>query len=175
MSFIPAASDALDVLTLEAETSHQNATRHGITATPSGYFYAAGKRVGLDRAIELITENMAAEACMSGPAPRPAEAETVINAEVVEGPRQPKRTGFTFESLNAPTQALFFRLAEVLASTDQIGGARLGVDVNVPLVDAPRLTNIKKAGLIETVAGEVKSHRFLRLTDAGRARWEAGA
>ncbi|MCP9786003.1 hypothetical protein [Cyanobium sp. N5-Cardenillas] len=180
MSFIPAASEALDVLTLEAETSHQNATRHGITATPSGYFYAAGKRVGLDRAIELIAESMAADACMSGPAPRPADADTIANTDVVEGPRQPKRTGFTWESLNEATQAVFWRLAEQIQTAtqdaDQLQNVRLGHDIpKVELVDAPRITNLKKAGLLETFEGVKRSHRHIRLTDAGRVRWQTGA
>lgn len=149
----------LDEVVLAAEYSQTNVEYRGVTCTPSGYFYAAGKRISLDRAIELIAE----------PAPAP-------EAEPAPAPRQPKRTGFAWDSLNQATQDLFFGLCEaILEQTrdhDLSTPVRLGHDIaKVPLVDAPRLTSLKKAGLVETVAGEVKSYRYLRLTDAGRARW----
>lgn len=172
------APTSLDEAVLAAEYSQTKVEFRGVVCTPSGYFYQGKARISLAKAEALTAE--------PAPAPEPAEDLTVdhrprvrtapqtgLDTEEPAPKRQPKRTGFAFENLNQATQDLFLRLAEVLANADQIGGARLGVDVHVPLTDAPRLTNIKKARLLETISGEVKSHRYLKLTEEGRRVWQA--
>jgi hypothetical protein len=40
--------------------------------------------------------------------------------------------------------------------------------LRIGLVNAPRLSNLKKAGLVVSVEGVKKSHKWLTLTDSGR-------
>jgi hypothetical protein len=156
----------LDEAVLAAEYSQTNVEFCGITCTPSGYFYANGRRIGLAKAEALIAEAAAEEAATA----------TIVNHDVVEAPvkRQPKRTGFTWDSLNERTKMLFYKVALVIEKLDA-DAARLGVDLHIPLAEAPRLTNLKKAGLLETVAveGAPKSWRYLRVTTAGLERMES--
>ena len=152
----------LDIAVLQAECSQQSVVINGVTITPAGYYLKDGKRIGLKAAEALV--NVEPEA----PAPEPTTTPTEK--------RQPKRTGFTWDSLNAATQALFFRLAEQIQTAtqdgDQLQSVRLGHDIpKIELVDAPRLSSLKKAGLLETFEGVKKSYRHLRLTDAGRELW----
>jgi hypothetical protein len=154
---------SLDEAVLAAEFSQTKVEFCGVTCTPSGYFYAQGRRIGLEAA-EAIVAQAQAEA-----------AATVVNEDVIEAPakRQPKRTGFTWSSLNAATQALFYKVGLVIEQQEDGHGAMLGTDLHIPLAEAPRLTNLKKAGLLETVEGIRKSHRILVLTAAGKAQMEA--
>lgn len=153
------ASALLDRLILVATQDQTNATAHGVVVTPKGRFQSAATkgRISQAEAIAMIERNAA---------PEP------------EAPKNgPRRTGFTFGSLNAATQAVFYRLCEDIQTAtqdhDMQVAARLGHDVRINLVDAPRVTSLKKCGLLETVDGAKKSHRMLRLTDAGRALWFA--
>lgn len=121
-----------------------------LTQTAKGYWYWNGIRVSASRAAELQAELRAA-------------ASKVQN--------QPRRTGFDFDRLNQPTQGLFWRLADQLWQEP----LRLGHGISIALVDAPRLTNLKKAGLFCTWSGTTKSHRYLALTEAGRDLWASKA
>lgn len=53
--FLPTITD-LDDAVLAAEYSQVNAEFCGVTCTPSGYFYAAGKRIGLAKAEVMVAE-----------------------------------------------------------------------------------------------------------------------
>lgn len=166
-SFLPTVT-SLDEAVLAAEYSQANVEYCGVTCTPSGYFYAAGKRIGLAKAetmvAQAVAEDAAAAEAMAATEP-PADHRVDPAAE----PRQPKRTGFTWDALNQATKQLFFRLDREIRQT-AIELPRLGLDIHIALVDAPRLTNLKKAGLLETVnvSGTPKSWRHLRLTQAGQ-------
>lgn len=151
----------LDIAVLQAEHNQQNVEINGVTVTPAGYFLQAGKRIGL----------------------KAAEALVNVEPEAPEAPaekRQPRRSGFAWDALNQATQDLFFGLCEaILEQTrdhDLSTPVRLGHDIaKIPLVDAPRLTSLKKAGLLVTTGGTIKSHKYLALTEAGRERYRAGA
>jgi hypothetical protein len=85
------------------------------------------------------------------------------------------RTNFQWDRLNGNTQAFFQQICEdMLTATKDAGltvAVRLGHDIpKVGPQNQPRLTNLKKANLLESVVGEKKSHKMLRLTDAGRAQ-----
>lgn len=89
---------------------------------------------------------------------------------------EPKKTvakaesaSWAFERLNAATQALFFQLCEqILGATKDASascGVKIGKDIpNIGLENAPRLTNLKRAGMFEH-AGK----GWLQLTEYGRA------
>lgn len=90
-------------------------------------------------------------------------------------PNAVQRTGFQWDRLNGNTQAFFQQICEdMLAATKDASlslAVRLGHDIpKVGPQNQPRLTNLKKANLLESFAGEKKSHKMLRLTDAGRAQ-----
>ena len=168
IDFTAAAATALRTLVQDVASNGTPTTKHGITITTSGRFQFEGKRIGLDRAIELIAEDLAAEAD-AAPAPAAPEAPEI---------KQPKRTGFAWESLNEATQTFFFGLCEYIQEATHDHGmtasARLGVDIPaIGLANAPRLSNCKKSNIIETIEGSKKSHKHIRLTDAGRALWFA--
>jgi hypothetical protein len=168
MSDLTPAPTTLDEAVLAAEYSQAKVEFRGVTVTPSGYFHTKDDKGRTYRISLAKAEELAAE---PAPAPEPAEPSPGRTEK-----RQPKRTGFAFESLNLATQALFFRLAEQIQEhtqdADQTCSVRLGHDIpKIELVDAPRLTSLKKAGLLETFEGVKKTHRHLRMTDAGRELW----
>lgn len=111
--------------------------QHQITCSEKGYFFEAGNRIGKERA-----------------------------AKVLKDLQQPS---FSFDKLNAATQAFFYQLCEQIQTAtkdaDMICGVKIGKDISsIGLVNAPRLTNLKKAGLI------AKAHKgWVQLTEEGRA------
>jgi len=147
----------LDEAVLAAEFSQQNVEFCGVTCTPSGYFYCHGKRIGLAKAEAIVAQHKIEQ-----------EATTTRVA------RQSKRTGFTWNRLNQATRDLFYKVGLVIEQQEDGHGAMLGVVLHIPSAEAPRLTNLKKAGLLKTVEGVRKSHRILVLTAAGKAQMEAG-
>ncbi len=188
----------LDEAVLAAEYSQQNVEYCGITCTPSGYFYCHGKRIGLAKAEAIVAQAVAEEAAVAeGMTAATAEqraTQTISEAAAdhrvdpaagcrtaapqtgldTPEPRQPKRTGFTWDALNDATKALFYRVGLVIEQQGEGRGAMLGTVLHIPLTEAPRLTNLKKAGLLATIEGTRKSHRVLVLTDAGKAQMAAG-
>jgi hypothetical protein len=127
-------------------------TNRCIKVSPKGYFYINGQRCNQAEAVQALAH--------------------YINEEAME-PAAIKRTGFDWNSLNPATQALFFELAEMILGATQDAGykvaARIGHDIpSISKSNQPRLTNLKKAGVIASVAGTVKSHKMLQITDAGR-------
>lgn len=75
-----------------------------------------------------------------------------------------------FNRLNAVTQALFFQLCEqIMEATKDHNlaiAALIGKQVpNISLQNAPRLSNLKKAGVIERVGNK---GGLLQITDLGR-------
>jgi hypothetical protein len=115
---------------------------HGITCSEKGYFFQAGQRIGKERALEILRS-------LQQPA------------------------AWSFEKLNTATQAFFYQLCEqIQAATHDASmacAARIGKDIpNIGLANAPRLTNLKKAGVIER--GE---RGWVQLTELGRAMFLA--
>ncbi|MEK9630254.1 MAG: hypothetical protein VW076_00090 [Synechococcus sp.] len=117
-----------------------------------------GKRIKEARALELIEQQLDKE--QEG-----AKADQT----------QVQRTGFAWDRLNSNTQAFFQEICEQMLTATQdaslVVAVRLGTDIpKVSPQNQPRLTNLKKAGMLESIAGERKSHKMLRLTDAGRGQ-----
>ena len=88
---------------------------------------------------------------------------------VVETPTAAIGDAWSFEKLNASTQAFFYQLCEqIMEATKDASmtcAAKIGKDVpSIGLANAPRLTNLKKAGMF--ARGE---KGLLQLTERGRA------
>ncbi len=116
--------------------------QHSITCSEKGYFYQNGERISKAAALEVLKDLS------------------------LETPAVGCRD---FDKLNAATQAFFFTLCEQILEATRDASASLGVTIGkdipqIGLVNAPRLTNLKKAGVF---------HRggkgWLQLTDFGRA------
>ncbi|QQG31309.1 hypothetical protein S2L_14 [Cyanophage S-2L] len=154
-------ADLIKRWTTVAQRDNTPAGGYGVKVHPSGRFSIDGTRCTEEAALAHIQSKL----------------EAPMTEATAKQTKEPKRTGFSFDALNQATKDLFFRLCEEIQTATRDHGmtaaARLGTDVKVPLTDAPRLTNLKKAGLLETVEGEKKSHKMLRLTDEGRAIWAA--
>lgn len=144
---------------------------HGVKVHPSGRFSIDGARCTEDAALAHI----AAQQVRADP-PTPKAQHMTDTTTATAPAKGPKRTGFTWGGLNAATQGVFIRLCEdIQAATEDhsmAAAARLAVDIpKINPIDAPRITNCKKAGLLETLEGDKKSHKLIRLTDEGRRVW----
>ena len=127
-------------------------TNRCIKISPKGYFFINGQRCSKDQAIQALAH--------------------YLNEEAME-PAAVKRTGFYWDSLNPATQALFFELAEQILGATQdakyTNAVRIGHDIpSYGKQNQPRVTNLKKAGVLESFSGQVKSHKMLAVTDKGR-------
>lgn len=129
-----------------AQALGQIKDKHQVTCTEKGYFYENGHRISKERAAEIL-------ASFTLPA---------------------KPASWTFERLNASTQAFFYQLCEQIQSAthdaDMIVGAKIGKDIpSIGLQNAPRLSNLKKAGLIKADCAK----GWVILTERGRATFLA--
>ena len=121
----------------------------------------AGQRIKEDQAIAIVAQALAEEAA--------APAET----------KAPSRTNFDFYKLNHNTQLLFWELCEQIQTVTQDHSnsiaVRLGHDIpKIAPQHQPRLTNLKKAGVLKSYSGDKKSHKMLVLTEAGQKIWNSG-
>ena len=109
-----------------------------------------GKRISGDKAVQIVAQALAEE----------------------EGaPAHVNRTNFDFDRLNEATRDYFFELADQIktAKGNYKAAVRIGHDIpTFGKQNQPRVTNLKKAGMLTSVAGEVKSHKMVQITDAGR-------
>jgi hypothetical protein len=98
---------------------------------------------------------------------RPAE----ITVEEIAAPAIIDDTSrLAFNRLNTVTQALFFQLCEQIMEATKdaslVIAAEIGKQVpSIGLQNAPRLSNLKKAGVIERVGNK---GGWLQVTDLGR-------
>jgi len=118
--------------------------KHNIRKS-GNFYYQDGKRISFAQVQELVAT-----------APTTAEPKTVSDS-------------WTFEKLNAATQAFFYSLCEQMMEATKdasmVVGVKIGKDIpQIGLVNAPRLTNLKKAGVF-THGGK----GWLELTERGRA------
>lgn len=116
--------------------------QHDITCTEKGYFYQNGERISKDTALETLK---------------------ALNSDKPSAGRR------DFDKLNAATQAFFFLLCEQILEATRDASASLGVTIGkdipqIGLVNAPRLTNLKKAGVFQR-----GGKGWLQLTEFGRA------
>ena len=165
-----ATQQALDLITRWTKVAERDGTPaggYGVKVTPKGrYANLDGIRIGHDQAVQTIADALNAEAA---PAP-------------VRAPKAPKAPAgpMTWDKLNQNTKDYFFRLCEEIQTATQDHGmtcsVRLGHDIpKISLVDAPRLTNLKKACLLRSYEGEKKTYKMLALTELGQALWATHA
>jgi hypothetical protein len=100
----------------------------------------------------------------------PQQARKILSEQP---PAPGKSTAAEFEKLNAATQAFFYQLCEQIQSAthdaSMMLGVKIGKDVpSIGLANAPRLSNLKKVGLIER-----GTRGWLQLTELGRAVFQA--
>lgn len=154
---------AIDLLARWAEVATRDNTPaggYGVKVTPKGrYTDLTGSRIGHERAIQIIVSAMEDRSILVTP----------------KAPRAPAGP-MTWEKLNPATQEFFFKLAEDIQTASQSAdmsiAVRLGHDIpKIRLQDAPRLSNLKKAGLIHTSTGLLKSHKMIVVTEAGLGVW----
>ena len=141
------------------------ARNRGIEFRPNGYIFAGNKRISKDIAVTTLAQAL----------------------EIEDKPQVTKKTkssGITWDKLNQATKDFFFELAaEIYAATEDVyyengrpACARLGRDIpKISLKNAPRLSNLKKAGMMETITwnNNTKSERFISLTEQGLATYRA--
>lgn len=121
------------------------------------YMYE-GKRISGDKAVQIVAQAL-------------AEEEEVANPTGKKTPAHVNRTNFDFDRLNEATRDYFFELADQIktAKGNYKAAVRIGHDIpTFGKQNQPRVTNLKKAGMLASVAGEVKSHKMVQITDAGR-------
>lgn len=126
-----------------AQALGQLSGKHSITCSEKGYFFENGQRISKERAFEVLQS-------LQQPAP------------------------WSFEKLNAATQAFFFELCEQIQSAthdaSMLVGAKIGKDIpSIGLQNAPRLSNLKKAGMIQADCAK----GWVILTEQGRATFLA--
>ena len=164
-----ATQQALDLITRWAKVAERDGTPaggHGIKVTPKGrYTNLDGTRIGHDQAVQIVAAALNTEALPPVKAPKAPKTPT--------GP-------MTWDKLNQNTKDFFFRICEEIQTAtqdhDMTCPVRLGRDIpHIGLVDAPRLSNLKKVGVIRSYEGEKKTHKMLVLTELGQAIWAAHA
>lgn len=142
------------------------ARNRGIEFRPNGYIFAGNKRISKEIAVTTLAKLIEIEA---------KPQETI---------KKTKSSGITWDKLNQATKDFFFELAsQIYAATDDVNfenghppAARLGRDIpKISLKNAPRLSNLKKAGMMETTSwnSNAKSERYICLTEQGLATYRA--
>ena len=158
---------ALQMIARQVEVAKRDGTggtrRVKITIQKDGKprYMHAGQRIKEEDAIAIVAQALAEEAA----APEPAKA--------------PSRTNFDFYKLNHHTQLLFWDLCEQIQAVTQDHSnsiaVRLGHDIpKIAPQQQPRLTNLKKAGVLKSYNGDKKSHKMLVLTESGQKIWNSG-
>lgn len=140
------------------------ARNRGIEFRPNGYIFAGTTRISKEIAVTTLAKQIEIEA----------------KPQVT---KKSKSSGITWDKLNQATKDFFFELAaEIFAATEDVdyengrpACARLGRDIpKISLKNAPRLSNLKKAGMVESIKGtNAKSERWISLTEQGLATYRA--
>ena len=159
---------ALHIVERQLQVSKKDgsvARNRGIEFRPNGYIFAGNKRISKDIAVTTLAQAL----------------------EIEDKPQVTKKTkssGITWDKLNQATKDFFFELAsQIYAASDDVNfenghppAARLGRDIpKISLKNAPRLSNLKKAGMMETTSwnSNAKSERYICLTEQGLATYRA--
>lgn len=148
-----------------AKRDDTKASSRGVTFTPGGYCYIGETRISFESAVQHIAVALETE-----------DTPALIPTKTIKTPAGP----MSWDKLNQATKDFFFSLCEQIEVAEQDPNSpvavRLGHDTpKINLVDAPRLSNLKKCGLVETYAGEKKTYKMIRLTEQGQAIWRAHA
>lgn len=142
-------------------------TNRGLKISAKGTITWKGKRSTMDSAIANLADQINNEATAQ------METATAPKAKKAAGP-------MTWDSLNQATKDFFFELGEQIQEYtkdhENRACARLGHDLpKVSPQNQPRLTNLKKVGVLQTGTQEdqPKTHKFVWLTETGIATWHA--
>ena len=140
----------VDRMQFIAKRDHTISRSRGLHFHESGYIYLDEERIGHGAAVQALTSLLEQE-----------ERQMEENANPPAPVKKTKIKGqMTWDSLNEGTKAYFFELAkEISLST---------VQPKIGLKNAPRLSNLKRAGLIIKIEGEKKSQWSLEVTPAGK-------
>jgi len=136
----------VDNLRMIAKRDHTVCRSRGFSFHESGYIYLGTDRIGHAAAVQGLAETLEREELAIEENKKPTAA---TKANKTKG-------AMTWDSLNEATKAYFFELAEMIQDD-------VGVVVKIGLRNAPRLTNLKRVGLI------AKNGKGLEVTAAGRA------
>jgi hypothetical protein len=156
-----------------AEVSKRDNTTancHGVVFHPNGHIIYNKKRIKKADAVQTIAAILESEDQVLNPKKSPT------NKSGLTGP-------LTWDRLNQATKDFFFELAgQIMDETSDADsengqhGARLGRDIpKISLKNAPRLSNLKKAGLFRSNQGSsnIKSERWVWLTEEGHAIYKS--
>ena len=155
---------ALHIVERQLKVSKKDGTaarNRGIEFRPNGYIFSGNTRISKESAVQTLAAKMEIED------KHPAFKE----------PKKAKSSGITWDKLNQATKDFFFELAsQIYAATNDCDSenghymARLGQDIpKISLKNAPRLSNLKKAGMIEHNRVVERTGRWISLTEQGLA------
>ena len=113
-----------------------------------GRYMCGGQRVSYEQAIQHLAAQLERE------------------DQAPDSPKGVQRTNFAWDRLNGNTQDFFAKLCEDMLTVTKDASlsvpVRLGYDIpKIGPQNQPRLTNLKKANLLESYNGEKKSHKML--------------
>ena len=156
-----------------AEVSKRDNTTancHGVIFHPNGRIIYNKKRIKKADAVQTIAAILESE-------------DQVLNQKKSPISRSSQAGPLTWDKLNQATKDFFFELAgQIMDETCDADfengqhGARLGKDIpKISLKNAPRLSNLKKAGLFKSGQwnSNTKSERWIWLTEEGHAIYKS--
>ena len=128
-----------------AKRDHTVSRSRGIEFHESGYILLDDQRVGHGAAVQALASLLEQE-----------ERAIEEQANPSAAPKKEKvKKEVTWDSLNEATRAYFFEIAQII-------GDDKDVEVKPGLKNAPRLSNLKRAGLV------IKNKKGVDLTDLGK-------
>ena len=137
----------VDSLQKVAKRDHTVCRSRGVQFHETGYIYLDDRRISHSAAVQALASQLEQEELAM------TKQDAPVKKEKVKGQ-------VTWDSLNEATRAYFFELAQRIDSGD--------IQPKIGLKNAPRLSNLKRAGLIIKIEGEKKSQWTLGITAAGR-------
>lgn len=140
----------VDSLRTIAKRDHTVCRSRGFSFHESGYIYLDEDRIGHAAAVQGLAAIMEQEELAIEEAKKPTATAK----------KNKTKRPMTWDSLNESTKAYFFQLAILI-------GDDVDVMVKIGLKNAPRLSNLKRVGLI------AKTKKGLEITDAGRVLRDA--
>ncbi len=158
-----------------AEVSKKDNTTancHGVVFYPNGHVYYNKKRIKKADAVQTIAAILESE-------------DKAMDQKNTPRKKAGSAGPLTWDKLNQATKDFFLELAdEIMQTTEDVSfenghppAARLGRDISkISLKNAPRLSNLKKAGMVTSGLwniGMPVSERWIWLTEEGYAVYKA--
>tara|TARA_R110002020_G_scaffold22869_3_gene76742 strand:+ start:568 stop:1026 length:459 start_codon:yes stop_codon:yes gene_type:complete len=139
------ALDIVDSLQKVAKRDRTICRSRGIQFHENGFIFSNDQRIKHAAAVQILANSLEQEDRAIEEAKKP---EPTAKKEKSKGQ-------MTWDSLNEATKAYFFQLANLI-------GDDVDVVVKIGLQNAPRLSNLKRIGLV------AKTKKGLEITEAGR-------